>query len=197
MRARLGAVLLAVVAAISVACGTNSDGKPVLGAQWSGNSVASPIPLVQNPRDVAPMARRACDLLTPQQASVFGLDLPPKQTDGLFGTTDCKWTTVDHEGTTVRRVYVSMFTNNPTVEVAYAQRAGFAFFKLDLVNGYPSAITRSNADVPNCTFDVKTAERQSVTVTYDSEDLRSDPQRSCDVAKRVASAVLTNLPPKG
>jgi hypothetical protein len=197
MSVRIRGIVVALVAVLSLAaCGTDTSGEPVSKGPRPGAPEAGLIPPVQNPRDVAPMVRRACELLTPRQAAEFGLDMPPALTDGLFGTTRCEWTHADRERTIVRNVYVSMFTNNPTVETVYRKRAGFVFFKLDLVDGYPASVTRSNSDLPICSVDVKTAERQSVTVTYDSEDLRSDPQRSCDVAKRVASAVLTNLPPK-
>ncbi|MGH3914613.1 MAG: hypothetical protein ACRDTC_14585, partial [Pseudonocardiaceae bacterium] len=37
-------------------------------------SVMSPIPSVKNPKDVAAMSPRTCELLTPQQAQGFGLD---------------------------------------------------------------------------------------------------------------------------
>lgn len=121
------------------------------------------------------------------------MDRPPLQLSGLFGTVNCEW----KNSTRNRRVEISTLVGNPTLEVLYKKRSGFPYFELTAVDGYPIVVTRSNPDLPICVIDAKPAERQSVTVTYESDDLQSDPQRSCDVAKRVASAVLTNLPPKG
>ncbi len=58
-------------------------------------------------------------------------------------------------------------------------------------------MTRTNADIPSCDIDVKAAERQSVTVIYDSKLFNDNPQQSCEVGKQVAAAVLMNLPLKG
>jgi len=92
-----------------------------------------------------------------------------------------------------------MFTNNPTLEVAYSRdHRGLPFFELTEVAGYPAIITRTNADIAVCDIDIKAAERQSVTVIYHSEEpaLKNNPQQSCDVGKQIAAAVLMNLPPK-
>ncbi|HEX2289411.1 MAG TPA: hypothetical protein VHH53_04275, partial [Pseudonocardiaceae bacterium] len=87
--------------------------------------------------------------------------------------------------------------NNPTLEVAYGKREGLPFFELPEIAGNPAIVTRTNADIPSCDIDVKTAERQSVTVIYDSKEFDSNPQQSCEVGKQVAAAVLMNLPLKG
>lgn len=179
-------------------CGTGSaaDQPPGLG-QWSASSAASPIPPVQNPRDVAALSRRTCELLTPQQAAGFGLDVPPQQLDGLFGTVRCEWRTTTSGRRVIRTVGIGVFTNNPTLEVAYSQRADSPFFELTEIGGYPAIATRSNVDLPICDIVLKPAERQSVTVSYRSDEFDNDPQQACLVGKQVAEAVLLNLPPKG
>jgi hypothetical protein len=154
---------------------------------------------VKNPRDVAAMARRPCELLTSQQAIGFGFDLPPEESDGLFGTLDCQWRKSTRSHQLVRSVDLTMFTNNPTLEVAYSRdHRGLPFFELTEIAGYPAIVTRTNADIAHCDIDVKVAERQSVTVLYQSEEqaLKNNPQQSCEVGKRIAAAVLMNLPPK-
>jgi len=163
--------------------------------EQSPSASPHPIPQVTNPRDVAVMARRTCELLTPQQAGGFGLDLPPQQFEGLFGTVNCEWRTTTRDRRVVRRVGVSVFTDNPTLEVVYRQRASHPFFELTQIGGYPAIATRSNADLPICDIDLKPAERQSVTVSYSSEEFDNDPQQACSVGKQVAEAVLTDLPP--
>jgi hypothetical protein len=156
----------------------------------------SPIPSVKNPRDVASMARRTCELLTPQQATGFGLDLPPRPSEAIFGTVACVWNSRTRERETVKRLDVSVFTNNPTLEVAYSKGQDRPFFELTEIAGYPAIVTRTNADIPRCGIDVKAAERQSVTVIYESKEFSRNPQQSCEAAKQVAAAVLMNVPLK-
>lgn len=180
-----------------VSCGDNLDSGQSSGSnQSSSSSVVSPILPVQNPRDVAAMAGRTCELLTTQQVRGFGLDLSPLQSDGLFGTVDCEWRTTTSDRRVVKRLFVSVFINNPTLEVVYNRRDGFASFELTAIEGYPATVTRSNANLPVCSVDVKAAERQSVTVTYRSDEFDNDPQQACVVGKQVAEAVLMNLPLK-
>jgi hypothetical protein len=199
MRIRLLAnVVAAGLMLVAAGCGSATGTAPAPD-QPSPIPAASPIPPVKNPRDVAAMARRPCELLTAQQATGFGFDLPPAESDGLFGTLDCQWRKTSREQELVRKMDLSMFTNNPTLEVVYSKdHRGLPFFELTEVAGYPAIVSRTNADIAICDIDVKAAERQSVTVTYQSEEqaLRNNPQQSCEVGKQIAAAVLLNLPPK-
>jgi uncharacterized protein DUF3558 len=199
MRTRLLASLVAAGSVLVAAgCSSGTDAAPE-SAQASPAPVASPIPPVKNPRDVAAMARRPCELLTSQQATGFGFDLPPEESGGMFGTLDCQWRKTSREQELVRKVDLTMFTNNPTLEVAYSRdHRGLPFFELTEVAGFPAIVTRTNADIARCDIDVKAAERQSVTVIYQSEEqaLKNNPQQSCEVGKQIAAAVLMNLPPK-
>ncbi len=199
MRTRLLASLVAassVIVAVGCGGGTGTAPEP---AQPSPAPAASPIPPVKNPRNVAAMARRPCELLTSQQATAFGFDLPPQELDGLFGTLSCQWRKTTREQELVRSLGLTMFTNNPTLEVSYSRdHRGLPFFELTEVAGYPAIVTRTNADIAHCDIDVKAAERQSFTVLYQSEEqaLKNNPQESCEVGKQIAAAVLMNLPPK-
>jgi hypothetical protein len=191
-------VVAAGTVIVAAGCGSGTGAAPTP-AQPSSAPAASPIPPVKNPRDVAAMARRPCDLLTAQQATGFGFDLPPEQLTGLLGTLRCKWTKTTREQELVRTLDLTMFTNNPTLEVGYSKdHRGLPFFELTEVAGYPAIITRTNADIAVCDIDIKAAERQSVTVIYESEEkaLKNNPQQSCEVGKQIAAAVLMNLPPK-
>jgi hypothetical protein len=184
-------LLVAGAAIVLTACGS-SGGVPV-GAQPS-SPPTSPIPPVKNPRDVAALARRPCELLTAQQATEFRLSLPPRQYDAGLGDVGCEWETKASNQKLTRKVNISTFTNNPTLEVVYYKNRNLPFFELTEIAGYPAIATRTNADIPICDIDVKPAERQSFTLTYEALDLRSNPQQSCDVGKQVAAAVLMNLP---
>jgi len=195
MRARLVASLISTGSVIVLAgCGTG--GVPPEPVRPSPTEAASPIPLVKDPRDVAVLARRPCELLTKQQAAGFELDLPPKQLNGVLGNLNCEWTSTTREREVLRQVIISTFTNNPTLEVVYDREHGRPFFELTEIAGYPAIVTRSNPDLPHCDVDVKPAERQSFSVSYDSKVFNNDPQQACVVGKQVAAAVLMNLPLK-
>lgn len=196
MRIRFIVGMIAVGSVIIlVGCGggTGAIPEPVLP---SPTEATGPIPPVKNPRDVAALARRPCELLTSQQAAGFELDLPPKQYDAELGDVGCKWTSTTRDRRTFRTAYISTFTNNPTLEVVYRREHDRPFFELTEIAGYPAIVTRSNPDLPHCNIDVKPAERQSVSVSYDSETFNNDPQQACVVGKQIAAAVLMNLPLK-
>jgi Protein of unknown function (DUF3558) len=196
MKIRFSAGMIAVGSVIVLAsCGSGTGAAPDP-VRPSPTEAASPIPPVKNPRDIAALARRPCELLTSQQAAGFGLDLPPKQYDAELGDVGCKWTSTTRDQRTFRTVYISTFTNNPTLEVVYRREHGRPFFELTEIAGYPAIVTRSNLDLPHCNIDVKLAERQSVSVSYDSKELDNNPQHACVVGKQIAAAVLMNLPPK-
>src|ERR687893_816682 len=152
MKSRLLAHVIAACSAVVLAgCGTDERPEPV---GPSPPESTSPIPPVENPRDVAAMARRPCELLTQQQATAFGLDLPPKQRNGLLGTLDCTWTSTTRERQIYRTVDLSMFTDNPTLEVGYAQDRGRPSFELIEIGGYPALVSRPLVDEPICDIDV-------------------------------------------
>lgn len=195
MRTDLVAGAIAVGAVIVLA-GCGGTGAAPVPAQPTSTPAASPIPLVKNPRDVAALAPRPCEMLTAQQAKDFGLDLPPRQYNFILGTVGCEWDTKARNQALIRKVNISTFTNNPTLEVVYNKDRNLPFFELTEIAGYPAIVTRTNADLPFCDIDVKPAERQSFSLTYEGLEFRSNPQQSCEVGKKVAAAVLMNLPLK-
>lgn len=155
-------------------------------------AAADVIPRVDHPRDVRAVADRPCALLTPQQAASFGIDRPPRQLSGALGTIDCEWR--DSQGDVW--VYISTFTDKQTLEEVYDQREMLAYFELTEIGGYPAIVSRADATLPACDIDIKPAEQQSVTVSYDSTALNNTPQQGCAVARQVAQAVMLNLPPQ-
>ena len=196
MRAIVIASVIAAGSAIGLAgCGGTDRAAQPTGA--SATQAASPIPPTKNPRDVAVMGRRPCELLTPQQAAGFGLNLPPHQTEGVLDRVGCQWISNTPDRRVYRRVDLSTFTNNLTLEAVYNRRESLPFFELTEISGYPATVSRTNADVAHCDIDVKPAERQSFSVIYDSHEFDNNPQQACAVGKQVAAAVLMNLPPKG
>lgn len=182
---RSGRVALgAVMAGWLIASAGCSDGIPAQGAH-------QPIPRVEKPRNIDAIAERPCELLKPKQAAEFGLDLPPRQLAGKLGNVGCEWRS---SGLDVW-VYISTFTDKLTLEEVYDRREVLPYFEITEIGGYPAIVSRTDATLPVCDIDIKPAERQSVTVTYDWTALHKTPQQGCVVGKRVAEAVLKNLPP--
>jgi hypothetical protein len=197
MRIHLVSSMIAAGCVIVLAgCGSGTITPPE-SVRASPTQAVSPIPPVKNPRDVAALARRPCELLTPRQATGFGLDLPPKQYNAALGDLGCEWTSTTRERVTLKQVIISTFTNNLTLEAVYDREHSHPFFELTDIAGYPAIVTRSNPDLPHCDIDVKPAERQSFSLSYDSDLFDKNPQQACVVGKQVAAAVLMNLPPKG
>jgi hypothetical protein len=197
MRTHLIASVIAAGSVIALAGCSSSSGAPSSAVQASPTQAASPIPPVRNPRDIAALARQPCQLLTAQQAAGFGLDDPPKQYKAGLGDVGCKWTSTTRDRQTYRTVRIDTFTNNQTLEAAYAREHDQQFFELTEIAGYPAIIARSNPDLPHCDIDVKPAEHQSFSLSYDSDTLNKSPEQACVVGKKVAAAVLANLPSKG
>lgn len=191
---RIGLLMVGAVIVLP-GCGAGTEEAPAPVAPNSA-PMASPIPPVMNPRDVAALARRPCELLTAQEAKDLGFGLPPRQYDAGLGDLGCEWQTTARDQALIRKVNISTFTNNPTLEVVYSKDRNLPFFELTEIANYPTIITRTNADIPICDIDVKPAERQSFTLTYEALDFRNDPQKSCELGKQVAAAVLMNLPLK-
>ncbi|MGH3914941.1 MAG: DUF3558 domain-containing protein [Pseudonocardiaceae bacterium] len=146
---------------------------------------------VEKPQRIDAIANRPCKLLTPQQAAGFGLDLPPRQLPGRLGNVECEWRS---SGADVW-VYISPFTDRLTLEEVYDRRETLPYFELTKIGGYPAIVSRTEATLPVCDIDLKPADRQSVTVSYDATAFNQEPQQGCVVGKQVAEAILKNLPP--
>lgn len=181
MRAGLVAGVLAT-GLLAAGCGL---GEPAAEAE-------SPIPRVTEPRDVAVVAGWPCGLLSPEQAARFGLDRPPKLIQGVLGNMECEWRSSRADVW----VYISIFTDKPTLEEVYERREILPYFELTEIRGYPAIVSRADATLPVCDIDIKTAERQSVTVSYDATRFNDQLQQGCVVGRQVAAAVLSNVPPK-
>lgn len=183
MRSPVMRALAAVLSAGALAAGCGSGGP---------EPPRSPIPQVQTPKDVAAVAGRPCDLLTAAQAEQFGLDRPPRPLPGVVGKVDCEWRSSKADVW----VYISTSPGKSTLEEVYDRRDSLPHFELTQLAGYPATASRSDPKLPVCDVDVKTAEGQSLTVSYDSTKLNKTPERGCVVGKEVALEVLKNVPPK-
>jgi hypothetical protein len=186
------------VITLGACAGAGNAPAPTPAPPPSATQPSGPIPSpVGPPRDLTTMTRRPCELLTAAQATGFRLNLPGDELTGLHDTLRCKWTTTT--GTAleiVRMLDVSLSVNNPAFDVAYSRDRGLPFFEVITITGYPAIVTMTNAKLPICTVNMKVAEQQSVSLDYEDKTLKGNPQHSCEIGKRVAAAVLTNVPPK-
>ena len=137
-------------------------------------SGAEAIPRVEKPRNIQAVAGRTCELLNPQQAAGFGLDRPPRQIPGKLGNVECEWRSSKADVW----VYISTFTDRLTLEEVYDQRAGLPYFELTRVGGIRRSCRGSMRTLPVCDIDIKPAERQSVTVSYDATGSTSSRSRA-------------------
>ena len=112
-----------------------------------GSTAATRLVLVRAERRASTMSATSV-----QQASGFGLDLPPRVFDTALGDRGCEWTATTRDRQIVRTVDVSTFTNNPTLEVAYSKDQGLPFFELTEIAGYPPSLRG-----PTQTFPVATS----------------------------------------
>lgn len=182
LRRRRGPLLTGVLVMLVLLAGCGAGKEP---------TGAEAIPSVEKPRNILPVAGRTCELLKPQQAAGFGLDRPPRQIRGKLGNVECEWRSSKADVW----VYISTFTNKLTLEEVYNRRASLPYFELTRIGGYPAIVSRTDATLPVCDVDIKPAERQSVTVSYDATRFNTQPQQGCVVGRQVAEAVLANLPP--
>ncbi|MBV9060315.1 MAG: DUF3558 family protein [Pseudonocardiales bacterium] len=165
--------------------------------QPSPIQTVGPIPPVSNPRDITSLTQRPCELLTLQQATGFQLDLPADQLTGTHGTQRCKWTTTTspaHE--IVRMLDLTLSVNNSDFDTAYDRDRGLPAFEVTSITDYPAIVRMTNPHLPICAVRIKVAEQQSIFVDYEDKTLNKNPRQSCEVGKRIAAAVLTNVPPK-
>ena len=194
--AAAGVVTASSMIALAACAGANQVPAPVAPPPNSTPTLGS-IPPVDNPRDLTTMSQRPCELLTPQQAIEFRLDLPADQLTGLHGTLRCKWTTTTGPAREiVRMLDVNLSVNSPAFEVAYTRDRGLPVFEVTTIAGYPALVTMTNVNLPICTVKVKVAEQQSLSVDYEDKAFNKTPRQSCALGKRVAGAVLTNVPAK-
>jgi hypothetical protein len=165
--------------------------------QPSTAQTVGPIPPVSNPRDIAGLTQQPCSLLTLQQATGFQLDLPADQLTGTHGTQRCKWTTTTSPAhQIVRMLDLTLSVNNTDFDVAYNRDRGLPAFEVTDITGYPAIVRMTNGNLPICAVRIKVAEQQSIFVDYEDKSLNKNPRQSCEVGKRIAAAVLTNVPPK-
>ncbi|WP_169383111.1 DUF3558 family protein [Pseudonocardia acidicola] len=175
-------------------CGPTTTGtgaaSPASTAEESVSNPASALaPRVQHPRD----ARRisGCAALATSQLAELSLDPSSAADISSASTSGCRWQAFDRSF--IAAVVVAVDLPVGGLEGVYLGRATFTVFEPDQVDGFPVVRTDRNGG-PDCTLHVGPADDQLVDVLV-SEVLNRSID-TCDAASRVASAVLSTLPPR-
>jgi Protein of unknown function (DUF3558) len=116
------------------------------------------------------------------------MDLParPKPVAGAPG---CEWGNKAH----TREISVFVDIGPDVLHNIYAQREEYAVFEVTQVVGQPAIRTKESVEGTSCFFRVAAAQRQTFTLRFTS--LRQGLEEPCGPARKLAEAVLANLPP--
>jgi hypothetical protein len=189
--------LLALPAVLTMLAGLTACGLLPTGSTDTTGSTRQPLlpetPRVAEPRDLRDIP--ACQLLTPTQATEFGLDLAGARPDEFQSTYDCDIHAPD--SSTSASIVSAYRYEVGGLDRLYRNREllldGDGIFVPGTLDGFPTVITDANS-ADDCVLNVGVADNQVLLI-----DTGVDPYRStvhaCDLARAVASAVLTNLPP--
>jgi hypothetical protein len=150
-------------------------------------------PRVAEPRDLRGIP--ACQLLTPTQATGLGLDPATAKPDEFNSIYACDIHARD--SSTSASLGSAYRFEVGGLDRLYRNRQlfldGDGIFVPGTLDGFPTVITDANS-ADDCVLNVGVADDQVLVI-----DTGIDPYRStlhaCDLARDIASAVLTNLPP--
>lgn len=191
----LGSALLLAL----VACATPTQPGPLSGSPAGPSSAPSQdsrVPeeiRVRNPKDARGIPY--CQLLTRSQLLALGM-LPDTATEGLRQSNvgDCGWDLAD-DPDNAGGITVRVDSANPALRGLYIIHSGrpYDFFEPTEVAGHPAVAVRISPDA-GCTMEVAIADDQllSAGANVVSRAMPDD----CERARRIAEAVLANLPPR-
>lgn len=126
----------------------------------------------------------ACGVLTPEQQQALGADQPPRARESR-GMQGCNFMSGDAGTAAGWNAFVSV---TPTQTMQKFMKM-HTTAESTTVAGYPAANTEINNR--NCTVSVDVSDKGSVVVNGMSRD---ESVNGCDVMKKVAEAVVQNLP---
>jgi hypothetical protein len=150
-------------------------------------------PRVAEPRDLRGIP--PCRLLTPTQITDLGLDPSTAEPDEFHSTYDCY---IDSADTSKSAAIASAYQFEVGgLDRLYRNRQllldGDGIFVPGTLDGFPTVITDANS-ADDCALNVGVADDQVLLIDTDVDHYLST-VHACDLARDVASAVLTNLPP--
>ncbi|MFC5997081.1 DUF3558 domain-containing protein [Pseudonocardia hispaniensis] len=189
--------LLALGALLAVAaCGQPVTTPAVAGPPGAVPATAAPsapptserhAPRVPHPKDARGIA--ACELLTPRQLVELGLRPESARPAHSRLTRDCSWSAGEGD---VAALLIATDEATDGLESIYLQRTGFAVFEPGEVAGHPSVRANLNPG-PFCELWVGVADDRLLWV--DGKVGVGSLPDPCERSRRMAAAVLSNLPP--
>lgn len=187
---RSGTVLAAaglVLAAVS-ACSTNADGEP----RAVGSTESSAPQLPPRPSELDLTGLDPCAMLTPEQQTQLGFDIPPDLTTepDRYGNDRCAYSRVQSEPRTSFSVK-SVTQEDVTV---YLDGSRNAEARVIEVAGFPTVEARLPGDERGCFVQVSTMEGQYLSVQYRTlRPEEENAQQVCGQAQRFAEMAMTTL----
>jgi len=189
MRSTCALVLLAVLAGCAIP-GTSAPAAPAATSAPAfppGDEIPQEIQ-VRTPKDARGLP--VCAMITPDQLTALGLR--PETARGADPPvaapySDCTWTlTADPDD--AAGIAVRTDTAHPALLGVYRVRSALSMFEPTQVSGHPAVAERGHPTGP-CSIDVGIADDQLLSATGSTR--RHAP---CDLSRRLAEAVLANLP---
>jgi hypothetical protein len=176
-------------------CGTTVAGTPTSASPVADGSVpyevGPGVPRVPNPRDARGIA--PCDLLTSAQLEAVGIDPATARTEQQNTAFRCVWRSRDKLGGFEADNNSEARPNGYLAGLSslYVFRETFAVFEPGELDGFP--IVHADRDVgSDCTIYVGVADDQML---WTAAGYVKGPVKRCDLALKMASSMLSNLPP--
>jgi hypothetical protein len=196
-RQRIGAVLVLLVAA---GCGTTVAEVPAPvppAGSAAADSAAAPyevgpgVPRVARPRDARGIG--PCELLTVAQLEAVGIDPATARTSQQNTAYRCSWRSRDKLGVFEADNNAEARPNGYLAGLSglYAVRETFAIFEPGELDGFPIVHADRNVG-SDCTIYVGVADDQML---WTAAGFVKGPVKRCDLALKLASSMLSNLPP--
>lgn len=186
---------MALLVLMIAGCGTTVTGVPAsvspAGSAAVTYEVGPGVPRVGDPRDARGIG--PCDLLTDAQLDAVGIDPASAKTSQQNTAFRCSWRSRDKLGGFEADNNSDARPNGYIAGLSglYAVRETFAIFEPGELDGFPIVHADRNVG-SDCTIYVGVADDQML---WTAAGYVKGPQKRCDLALKMASAMVSNLPP--
>ena len=177
---------VASVLATLIIGGCSSDAQAPDQAQ-APERFGAPIPTL--PLDGTAQTERPCGLLNESQLQAFGLQPDGRIQQLPLGAPACVWQGPGFS----REVSAAVIVDRDYLVDTYRSRSMYQVFEPVSVGGQPAVAQQTTAQALTCTVTTGIAVGQAVDVS--STEFGDAPATPCEIARRVAEAVVANLPP--
>lgn len=151
------------------------------------NRFGAPVPT--RSLDGTARSEQPCRLLSEGELRSFGLQANGRLQRLPLGAPACVWEAPGFG----REVSAAVIVNRDFLVDTYRSRANYQVFEPISVRGLPAVAQQTTAEALTCTVTTGIAVGQAVDIS--STELGGAPEPPCETARRVADAVVANLPP--